>query len=158
MTHRTATAPDAAVQRAPRWVSLLNPLSRRAIDAGLPMGFNAVLAVPGRTSGLPRRTPLAIIEVDGRRWVWSPWGEVGWVRNLRAAGQASIEARNQHEDVRATELDPAERLAFFRDTLRPLAHRLRFGRLFVRVVDGVDVDDPETATEGRVVFELHRLP
>ena len=28
----------------------------------------------GRTSGLPRTTPLAIIDVSGRRWVWAPVG------------------------------------------------------------------------------------
>jgi hypothetical protein len=46
-------------------------------------------------------------------------------------------------------------LAFFRDTMRPLAHRIGFGRSFIRIVDEVDVDDVEAASEGRVVFELH---
>jgi len=52
--------------------------------------------VRGRTSGLPRTTPLAVIEVDGRRWVWSPWGEVHWVRNLRAAGRDVVTFREQN--------------------------------------------------------------
>jgi hypothetical protein len=87
--------------------------------------------------------------------VWAPWGEVHWVRNLRAAGTATIKVRGRDEEVRATELDPAQRVEFFRDTLGPLARRIPFGVTFIRIVDGVDVRRPVEAAEGRVVFELH---
>ena len=103
-------------------------------------------------------TPLAIIEVSGRRWVWAPWGEVHWVRNLRVAGGATITVRRRNEDVRATELDPTERVGFFRDVLGPLARSIPFGKSLIRIVDGVDLDDPMGAAEGRVVFELHLVP
>jgi len=46
-------------------------------------------------------------------------------------------------------------VGFFRDILRPVAHGMPFGVQFIRIVDGVDVDDPMTAAEGRRVFELH---
>ena len=92
---------------------------------------------------------MAIIAVDGRRWVWAPWGDVHWVRNLRAAGGATITVRGRDEDVTATELDQAERLAFFRDVLGPVARTLPFGRRFIRIVDGVDLDDPVDASVGR---------
>ena len=108
----------------------------------------------GPDQGSPH-TPLAIIEVDGRRWVWSPWGDVHWVRNLRAAGRATIKVRREQHEVRAVELDPAERVEFFRETLGPLARRIPFGARFVRLLDGVDISDPVGAAEGRAVFELH---
>jgi hypothetical protein len=76
------------------------------------------------------------------------------VRNLRAAGRATINIRDRNEEVRATELDPAERVAFFRDTLVPFARSIPFGFTFVRLVDGVDLNDPLDAAQGRVVFEL----
>jgi deazaflavin-dependent oxidoreductase (nitroreductase family) len=140
---------------APRWVTMFTPLSRPLLAAGVPLGFNGLITIPGRTSGLPRTTPVAIIAVEGRRWVWAPWGDVHWVRNLRAAGGATITVRGQDEDVTATELDKSERLAFFRDVLGPVAQSLPFGRQFIRIVDGVDLDDPVEASEGRPVFELH---
>jgi deazaflavin-dependent oxidoreductase (nitroreductase family) len=127
------------------------------LTARVPLGFNGLITIRGRTSGLPRTTPIAIIAVDGRRWVWAPWGDVHWVRNLRAAGSATINVRGRKEEVRATELDHAERLAFFRDTLGPVARGIPFGRWFIRIVDGVDLDDPVEAADGRPVFELHRL-
>jgi len=146
----------AKTARAPRQVSFFNPIARRLLKAGVPMGPNGLITVPGRKSGLPRTTPLAIIEHSGRRWVWSPWGEVQWVRNLRAAGDATITARGRTEEVTATELDPTERVAFFRDVLAPVARGMPFGVRFIRILDGVDVNDPSAAAEGRFVFELHR--
>lgn len=139
----------------PRPVGWLNPIARKLLAVGAPMGPNALITIPGRSSGLPRSTPLAIIEHDGRRWIWAPWGEVQWVRNLRAAGHATITVRRRTEAVRATELDAEERVAFFRDVLRPVAESIPFGLRFIRLVDGVDLDHPEEAAADRRVFELH---
>ena len=125
--------------------------------AGVPIGPNGLVTIRGRKTGLPRTTALAIIEVSGRRWVWSPWGEVQWVRNLRAARRATVTVRHRKEELRTTELDPAERVVFFRDRLGPLARGIPFGVSFIRIVDGVDLDRPLEAAEGRPVFELHPL-
>jgi deazaflavin-dependent oxidoreductase (nitroreductase family) len=140
----------------PRYVSLLSPVLRSLLLRGLPVGPNALVTIRGRTSGQPRTTPLAIIERDGRRWVWSPWGETQWVRNLRAAGSATVSRRGREEEVRATELDPVARVRFFGEVLGPVARSMRGGVTFVRAVDQVDLDDPVEAARGRVVFELHR--
>jgi hypothetical protein len=83
-----------------------------------------------------------------------PWGEVNWVRNLRAAGRATINVRGQTEEVIARELAPSERIPFFRDVLGRVARGIPFGMTFIRIVDGVDLKDPEEAAEGRPVFEL----
>jgi deazaflavin-dependent oxidoreductase (nitroreductase family) len=144
-----------SLRTPPRWVfSLFNPIARFVLAAGVPMGPNGLITIRGRKSGLSRTTPLAIIEVSGRRWVWAPWGDVQWVRNLRAAGRATISVRGRQEDVYATELDPAQRVWFFRDVLGPLARGIPFGVWFIRTVDGVDLDRPVEAAEGRRVFEL----
>ena len=140
---------------APWWVTIFTPITRSLLGTRIPMGFNGLITIRGRTSGQPRSTPIAIIDVSGRRWVWSPWGEVNWVRNLRAAGRATITVRGREEEVRAIELDPAERLAFFGDVLGPVAHGIPFGYSFIRIVDGVDLHRPLEVAEGRRVFELH---
>jgi deazaflavin-dependent oxidoreductase (nitroreductase family) len=147
----------ASAVRVPWVVPLFNPVAKILLAAGLPLGFNGLITIRGRKSGLPRMTPVAIIEVSGRRWVWAPWGEVHWVRNLRAAGRATITVRRRTEEVTATELDPTERIAFFRDTLGPFARGIPFGVWFIRIVDGVDLDHPLEAAIGRAVFELHSL-
>jgi deazaflavin-dependent oxidoreductase (nitroreductase family) len=151
------TGQSTRAARAPRRVSVFNPIAKALLGAGVPMGFNGLITIRGRTSGVPRTTPIAIIERSGRRWIWSPWGEVNWVRNLRAAARATITVRGRSEEVRATELDPAGRLRFFEDVLGPLAREIPFGVTFIRLADQVDVRRPEDAARGRVVFELHRV-
>jgi deazaflavin-dependent oxidoreductase (nitroreductase family) len=135
-------------------VTLPKPIVTRLLRAGAPLGFNGLITIRGRTSGIPRTTPIAIIEVDGRRWVWAPWGGSQWVRNLRAAGRAAITVDRREEQIRAVELDPAQRVEWFRDTLAPLARRMRGGMWFIRTVDQTDLDDPVAAAQGRAVFEL----
>jgi len=140
--------------RPPRGINVFNAIAKPLLAAGMPMGFNGLLTVPGRKTGVPRTTPLAIIEDGGRRWVWSPWGEVQWVKNLRATGRATITVRRQEREVRAVELDAAQRVAFFRDTLEPIARRMPGGVAFIRGSDGVDVTDPVAAADGSVGLEL----
>jgi deazaflavin-dependent oxidoreductase (nitroreductase family) len=143
------------VARAPRQVRLFAPILDFLVGLGVPIGFNRLVTIRGRITGRPRTVGLAVIKCDGRQWVWAPWGDVNWVRNLRAAGQATIAWRGHQEHVTATELNGSERVAFFRDVLGPLAQRIPLGAWFIRVVDGVDLRDPVGAAEGRYVFELH---
>jgi hypothetical protein len=77
---------------------------------------------------------------------------------LRAARRATIAERGRDEEVRASELDSAERIVFFRDVLGPFARRIPFGYWFIRLVDGVDLRDPVKVAKDRRVFELHPAP
>ncbi len=147
-------AQPVAKTTTPRFMPIVNAPAKRLLQLGMPMGFNGLITIRGRSSGLPRTTPVAIIELDGSRWIWCPWGETHWVRNLRAAGEATITVRKQEERVRAIELDDAGRVAFFRDVMAPLAGRIPFGATFLRLVDGIDVHDPVSAAEGHPVFRL----
>jgi len=156
--HTAGTTPTT--RRPPTWVTAFNPVSRFLLRAGVPLGPNALITVRGRKSGVARTAPVAIIDDAGRRWVWAPWGEAQWAQNLRAAGEATITVRRRTEDVTARELDRAERVVFFRDTLEPVARRMgigpiHLGRWFVRTIDSTDLDDPVAAADGRAVFELY---
>lgn len=155
MTARDLTARPGRAANAPGWVTLFTPIAKFLLKSGIPLGPNALLTIRGRKSGLPRTTPVAVIEVGGKRWIWAPWGEVHWVRNLRAAGQAVISRGGRAEEVRATELNAEERIGFFRDDLGGLARSIPFGVRFIRTVDGVDLNDPAAAAHGRPVFQLH---
>jgi deazaflavin-dependent oxidoreductase (nitroreductase family) len=143
--------------RVPWFVPLFNPIARRLLAAGIPMGPNVLVTIRGRKSGLPRTTPLTIVEMGGRRWLMAAYGDVNWVRNLRAAGCATITVRRRKEEVTAVELGPAEAVAFFRDVLGQRVQRTRVGAWIVRHIDQVDLDHPAEAAKGRPVFELSPL-
>ena len=58
---------------APPWVTVFSPIAKFLLAARVPLGFNGLITIRGRKSGRPRTTPIAIIDVSGRRWVWAPW-------------------------------------------------------------------------------------
>ena len=144
--------------RVPSYVDLFNPLARRMLGAGLPLGPNALITIRGRKSGEPRTTPIALIGIEGRRWVSSPFGDVNWVRNLRASGEATLAIGRKQQSVKAIELSKEERVAFFRDLMGPFVRRipLGLGRFILGSVLGAKeiLDDPARAAEQHPVFEL----
>jgi deazaflavin-dependent oxidoreductase (nitroreductase family) len=154
---RMSTPPRATdtSRTLPSWVPWFNRLAVPLIRAGVPMGPDVLLTVRGRTTGLARTTPVTVCENDGRRGLISPFGETHWVRNVRAAGRATIGVGRRREEVIAIELGQAEAAAFIRDVLAPHARRSRFGGWFVRTIDKIDIEHPEEAAIGRPVFELH---
>ena len=76
--------------QTPALIRWSGPIANRLLGIGMPMGPNRLLTVRGRKSGEPRTAPVAVVEVDGRRWVVGTFGETHWVRNLRAAGEATL--------------------------------------------------------------------
>ena len=140
--------------RLPWFVPYFNPIARTLLAAGVPLGPNVLITVRGRKSGLPRTTPLTLVEFSGRRWLMAPFGDVNWVRNLRAAGHVTITMGRRKEAATAVELRPTEAVEFFRDVLGPRVQRTWVGAWIVRHLDQVDLDHPAEAAQGRPVFEL----
>ncbi len=140
-------------RRVPGWITFFNHLAKPLMRLGLPMGPDVMLTVPGRKTGLPRSTPVAIAEIGGRHWLIAPFGETDWVRNLRAAGRGKVTSGRRRYDVTARELDENEALAFFRDVVEPYVRTRPFVRWLVRYVDGIP-DDPKRAAETNIVFEV----
>jgi len=146
---------SAPPSRPPRFVSVFNPLAMRLLRRGRLMGPNTLLTVRGRKSGEMRTTPVALVELDGRRWIIGTFGETNWVRNLRAAAEAVLTVGERHEAVRARELSRDETTAFFKDVLKPYVATIPVGSLLLRMLGARDiVDDPAAAASHRPVFEL----
>ncbi len=155
----TGAAPTSIHPRkVPGLVTFTNGIVTRLGRLGLPLGPNTLITVRGRKSGAPRTTPVAIVRVGGRRWVQSPFGEVQWTRNLRAAGEATLSAGRRTERVAATPLSREEAAAFYGDILRPYLDRSFLTRVVGRRLGlTVLVADPEAAAATHAVFELHHL-
>ena len=139
---------------SPALIRASNPLTGWLLRHGLPMGPNVLMTVRGRTSGILRSAPVAVPVIDGRRYVIGAYGDVNWVRNLRAAGEADLRIRGRVEHVRAQELDRAAATTFFGETLPGYVRRFPwFGRAFARLLFGVAapeiLDDPERAAATR---------
>lgn len=95
---------------------LLNGLVRPLARLGLAPHVY-VLTVPGRTTGEPHSTPVRLIE-NGGRWLVAPYGEVGWVRNARAAGTVTLGRRGRSETLAIEEVGPDEAAPVLREYVR----------------------------------------
>ncbi len=80
------------------------------LRAGVNIGTISLLTVRGRTSGQPHTVPVLLVEQGGERWLVAPHGVVQWVRNLRAAGTATLTRGHRSEAISVTEL-PAQEAA-----------------------------------------------
>lgn len=141
--------------RVPTAVRLFSPLAKLLLGAGVPQGPNALITIRGRRTGVPRTTGVTLVEVEGRRWVVGTFGEVNWVRNLRAAGEATLTVGSGREEVTAVELNTEARTAFFRDVLAPYVRRMRIAPVLLRLLQATEIlDDPASAAAHRPVFEL----
>jgi deazaflavin-dependent oxidoreductase (nitroreductase family) len=144
--------------KAPSFIGLFNPLAQRLLRVGRVMGPNALITIRGRKSGVARTTPVALVELDGRRWVIGTFGDTNWVRNLRAAGEATLTVGKRVERVKAEELSPVGATEFFRDRLAPYVRRIPLGRVLLGVLGAREIlDDPAAAAAKRPVFELHAV-
>jgi deazaflavin-dependent oxidoreductase (nitroreductase family) len=95
--------------RDSRFITLLN--------AGVTIGTTSLLTVCGRTSGQPHMVPVILVEQDGQRFLVAPYGVVQWVRNLRAAGTATLRRGRRSESISASEL-PAREASFELEAVR----------------------------------------
>jgi|SRR5438874_1225998 len=145
----------ASPAKAPSFVSLFNPLAQRLLRLGRVLGPNALITVRGRKTGEPRTTPVALVDIGGKRWVIGTFGDTNWVRNLRVAGEATLTVGSKREEVKAAELDVAARTVFFRDVIGPYVERMPVGGLLLSILGAKEiVSDPAAAAEKRPVFEL----
>jgi deazaflavin-dependent oxidoreductase (nitroreductase family) len=89
-------------------VRLINRLMQALIRRGLGPKQRHILTVEGRKSGKLYSTPVSLVEDVSGRWLVAPYGEVGWLRNARAAGRVTL-SRGQHsETVSILEVGPHE--------------------------------------------------
>jgi deazaflavin-dependent oxidoreductase (nitroreductase family) len=113
----------ALKRRASRFASvrLLNPLMRRALEAGLvPRGW-ALLETTGRTTGQPRRVPVG----DGLRgrhfWIVAEHGRhANYVRNIERDPRVRVNVRRRWRTGTAHLLPDDDPRARLRRLKRPL--------------------------------------
>ena len=91
-----------------RLLAWLDPLIR-AFWHSYGLGVTIDLSVARRRGGAPRQRLVGLLRVGDREYVGHPNGDVGWTRDLTAAGLATIKWPNGNDvELRATRLTPGE--------------------------------------------------
>ena len=151
--------PKNETVHVPSIVPLFNHVIRSFLRIGVPMGPVGLLTVKGRLTGKSRRNPVGLFKHDGRSYLFSTFGNVNWVRNLRAAGQATIRRGFLKTQIFPVELTPEEAAPILKETVAPFL-RNRFAELILAPHFKVDSDSPlsDFVEEARrhPVFELRQ--
>lgn len=114
--------------------------------SGLGIGPAWSLTTRGRRTGLPRTVPVIPVHRDGLQWLVAPYGEVGWVRNARAAGQVDLSRGRTTRVYRIREVTRAEAGPVLKQYVQVASA--------TRAYFAVPVDAPVAA----FVAEAHRHP
>ena len=103
---------------------VLNPVMRLA--AGRRHWYAGALHHVGRRSGRPYVTPLVAEPIPGGFVIPLPYGaDVDWLRNLRAAGRATLVVEGREHTIDEPVVVPArEALPIVREKRRRVWHRL----------------------------------
>jgi deazaflavin-dependent oxidoreductase (nitroreductase family) len=118
---------------------VMNPAVAILTKAGISVWGSRVLEVRGRKSGDLRRTPVNLLELDGRQYLVSARGNGQWVRNVRAAdGRLTLRLGRHRDERTAEEVPDSEKSAVLRAYLRKW--KAEVGIFF----DGVTADSEES--------------
>ena len=109
-----------AKTKPPFFLTTFNTIIKTLLRVGVKIGDMTLLTVRGRKSGEPRTTPIWVTEQNGQRWVISPYGQVQWVRNLRAAGEATLTRGRHIERVSVVEPGPQEAAPLLKHSMTKL--------------------------------------
>lgn len=77
--------------------------------AGVAFGPMQLLTVIGRRSGQPRTFPIAVIPMDGERYIVQAYPKAAWVVNARAADTVTLSRGRRSSTARLVELPVEER-------------------------------------------------
>jgi glyoxylase-like metal-dependent hydrolase (beta-lactamase superfamily II) len=105
-------------RRPPETYARLQWLAPLAVAAGMTPSNVVVLEVPGRNTGVIRRTTLVRADCDGGHYLVALAGESEWVRNVRAAGGRAVIGPGRRRAVRLAEVPPEQRAPVLRAYLR----------------------------------------
>lgn len=90
------------------WRRSINQIIRVLLRIGISPPHTYLLTVRGRKTGTPYSTPVTLVERQRQRWLVAPYGDVGWVKNARAAARVLLTRGRKSENVSLTELSPLD--------------------------------------------------
>ena len=130
----------------------VNRVVLRLLAIGVGPARTYVLITRGRQTGREHRTPVTLVEDAGRRWLVAPYGEVGWVRNARAARAVTLARGRRAETLGIVELGAAESAPVLRRYLREVP----ITRPYFQVTADSPLEAIAAEASRHPVFELHR--
>jgi deazaflavin-dependent oxidoreductase (nitroreductase family) len=97
----------------------MNPFVVGMMRLGVSVWGSRILEHRGRRTGELHRTPVNLLEFEGRQYLVAPRGEAQWVRNVRADdGRLTLILGRRRDERTAEEIPDAEKTPILRAYLR----------------------------------------
>jgi deazaflavin-dependent oxidoreductase (nitroreductase family) len=135
--------------RATTGKRLVSALMALAARTGL--GNFVVLTTTGSRSGQPRAVTLSPISDEDGEHLVSPYGDSGWVHNVRANPTATLRRGRSEDRVRLVEVTEDKP-----ELVKAYYEREAFSRQFMDVPGEADVEDFATVAGRFPVFRIER--
>ena len=129
---------------------MINAVVRRLVNTPLAPPHTYLLTVRGRKTGRPHSTPVYLIEHGDERWLVAPYGQVGWVKNARVAGEVTLSRRGRTASAALEPLGPQESAS----VLREYVQQVPVVRPFFEVNDDAPVEQFAAEAADHPVFRL----
>jgi deazaflavin-dependent oxidoreductase (nitroreductase family) len=84
----------------------VNTVMTALLRVGLGPASTYLLTTVGARSSRPRTTPVTLVESGAGRWLVSPYGDVGWVHNVRADPLVRLRRGHRSDTLQAREVTP----------------------------------------------------
>jgi deazaflavin-dependent oxidoreductase (nitroreductase family) len=155
----TDTTPITPHYRQPGWFTrnVFNRAVARLTRLGVSVWGSRELRVRGRTSGAWRRTPVNLLEHDGRQFLVSPRGNSQWVRNLRVSGTGELRVGRRVAAFQGTEItDGSAKVEILRAYLR--RWKMEVGVFFDGVGPDATDDEMQAIADRHPVFLVEIAP
>ena len=146
--------------RVPFFVPLFNHVIRSFLRIGIPMRPIVLLTVKGRKTGKNRRNPVGLFNYQGHQYIFSTFGQVNWVQNVRAAGIATMRKRWHKQTVTIVELSPEQAAPILKEAVAPMVSTGLAGKLFGRHFEATPnspISDFVEEAKRHPVFELREI-
>ena len=102
--------------------TLVDRAARRLAVAAIRLGLGDrrlyLLTVRDQETGRLYSRPVTLIRHDGSRWLVSPFGEVRWIRDARAAGEVTLRRGRRPRTVSLDQVALPQAAAVLREYVR----------------------------------------
>lgn len=134
-------------------LQLVSAIITALLRIGLPVGPAFLLSVRGRKSGKTYTLPIELVRTDEGSWLVAAFGEVSWVRNLRATGQAQLTRQRRTKAIRVIEVDAREAAPILKQYLRD-SQGVSFIKPYFQVTPQSSLADFELEAAHHPVFRI----
>lgn len=124
---------------------------------GVAFGPMQLLTVSGRRTGVPRTFPIAVIPIDGDRYIFQAYPKAAWVANARAAASVTLTRGRRTSTARLTEVPVEERRPLLRELVAKSPASVGKRLVTTGLAEAPTPDAAAAAAERIAVFRIEPL-